>query len=325
MPEAGIEKAVAYDTLGPYLHDLGKVLFFSDDPLLRAIIVLKPNWITKVISQVLQYPALQISEGILSVHDLPRIWARNAHGQSYDDRLYALFIRLMQRFGLCFALDTEPLCRSSDRYLIPLLLPDQPPKNLNALPDRAHHSQKLLTLHYQLSFIPSGLVSWLLVRTHCYGQNLYWRSGARFKFQGQQAEIELDEDKMAYQGIVYQGMVRLNAWGLTPFPLLLILKVTLDELLERFKGLKVRRMIPCICGEHDYEYNVLSEKYERGITQVHCRNINTLISSSRLLYGISTNLSHSDNWDNVSSIRETGNRPVSCSWRQIQLARLNCA
>ena len=38
--EYEIEESVAHDTLGPYLRDLGKVLYFYDDPFLRTIMVL---------------------------------------------------------------------------------------------------------------------------------------------------------------------------------------------------------------------------------------------------------------------------------------------
>jgi len=272
-----IEESAARDTLGPYLHDLGKVLYYSDDPFLRTIMVLKPNWIPKIISRVLLAPALQQTGGILNVCDLPRLWDKDEQGQSYDPRLYPLFLRLMQRFDLCFALETDPLDKPGERYLIPLLLPDRPPASLDVLPDKARNGQKLITLYYQLNFVPSGLMSWLLVRTHRYSQNLYWRTGARLTFQDQQAHIEIDESKRT---------LRLVAWGTSPYPLLLILKTTLDGLLERFQGLQVRRTLLCVCGQHDYSYDDLSQQSMQGVTQVTCPNTATSISLAYLLYGI---------------------------------------
>jgi len=34
----------------PILHDLGRILYFPDDPILQDIIILKPNWITKALA-----------------------------------------------------------------------------------------------------------------------------------------------------------------------------------------------------------------------------------------------------------------------------------
>ena len=56
---------VAQGTLGSYLHDLGKILFFRDDPLLSRMIILKPNWITKAISRVLKDEPTKDDQGIL--------------------------------------------------------------------------------------------------------------------------------------------------------------------------------------------------------------------------------------------------------------------
>ena len=143
-----VEETVALETLGPYLHDLGKVLYFHDDPFLRTIMVLRPNWITKVIGRVLQDHTVQQAGGVLDVRDLPRIWNKDEQDRPYDPTLYQLFLRLMQRFDLCFALETNPPGRPSDRYLLPLLLPTQPPASLSALPITEREGQKLMKLYY---------------------------------------------------------------------------------------------------------------------------------------------------------------------------------
>ncbi len=48
-----VEADIAKGSLGNYLHDLGKILYFRDDYVLSNLIVLKPNWVTKAISRVL--------------------------------------------------------------------------------------------------------------------------------------------------------------------------------------------------------------------------------------------------------------------------------
>lgn len=58
----GVHAALAQGTLGGYLHDLGKILYFRDDPILSNMVILKPNWITKAISFVLEDEKRAISQ-----------------------------------------------------------------------------------------------------------------------------------------------------------------------------------------------------------------------------------------------------------------------
>jgi len=70
-----VDPEISRGTLGNYLHDLGKILYFRDDAVLSNLVVLKPNWVTKAISYVLEDEATRKAKGILRHADLPRIWA----------------------------------------------------------------------------------------------------------------------------------------------------------------------------------------------------------------------------------------------------------
>jgi internalin A len=78
--QKGIYMGLAQGTPGNYLHDLGRILYFMDDPILKNIIVLKPNWITKTISWILEDKVTDKANGILMHADLPRIWAKDEDG-----------------------------------------------------------------------------------------------------------------------------------------------------------------------------------------------------------------------------------------------------
>jgi internalin A len=79
---------------------MGKVLYFRDDPILSSIVVLKPNWVTKAISLVLEDPITKAAHGILAHVDLARIWSVDEDGRPYAKSLHPLFLRLMERFDL---------------------------------------------------------------------------------------------------------------------------------------------------------------------------------------------------------------------------------
>jgi hypothetical protein len=47
------------------MHDLGLIIYYSDDEGLRDIVVLNPEWLTNAISHVLEDDATRQAEGIL--------------------------------------------------------------------------------------------------------------------------------------------------------------------------------------------------------------------------------------------------------------------
>lgn len=139
----------------------------------------------------------------------------------------------------------------------------------------------LVEMRYTLSFVPAGLMSWFLVRTHRYSQRQHWREGARLAYAGQQAQIELDAQ---------QREISIRVWGPFPYTLLLILKQTLDELLQMFQGLRVQHKIPCRCSlqpqiSHYHVYEDLERQLARGQHEVVCAE-GMRLSLVTLLYGI---------------------------------------
>jgi len=65
----GLEKGQA-DLLSQYLHDLGVILHFQDDPVLRETVILKPEWGTNAVYAVLDTKKIQANRGRFSREDL---------------------------------------------------------------------------------------------------------------------------------------------------------------------------------------------------------------------------------------------------------------
>lgn len=269
------------ETFGRYLHDLGKILYFYDDPVLRTLIVLKPNWISKAISRVLLDNQVRQVGGILEHRDLARIWAMDEQGQPYPRSLFPIFLRMMERFELCYQLEPERPGQPVHQSLIPQLLSEQPPASLPPVPTQLAPGQVLAQMRYTLSIVPAGLMSWFLVRTHRYSQRQHWREGARLAYAGQQAHIELNTQ---------QREISIQVWGPFPYTFLLILKQTLDDLLHTFQGLRVQRKIPCRCSfqqqfPHTLVYEDLEKQLARGHDSIVCPE-GTRLSLATLLYGL---------------------------------------
>src|SRR6266568_2713622 len=187
-----VEADIAKGSLGNYLHDLGKILYFRDDYVLSNLVVLKPNWVSKAISRVLDDEAINREQGILLHADLPRIWAVDEEGQPYESHLYPIFLRLMERFYLSYQIETDSPGDHSNSSLIPQLLPYQPPTSLPAWPKSPPEGQMQVEMVYRFDFLPPGIMSWFIVRTHRFSQDLHWREGVFLAYEGHQARAELN-------------------------------------------------------------------------------------------------------------------------------------
>jgi internalin A len=287
--QEGVQAEIAQGTLGGYLHDLGKVLYFRDDQILSNIVVLKPNWVTKAISLVLEDPATRAAHGILVHADLPRIWALDEDRRAYARALYPIFLRLMERFDLSYQIEPGVPGQSPTHSLIPQLLPYQEPAEVQRVwpPDSTQPGQMHVEMVYRFDFVPAGIMSWFIVRTHRYTRKLHWRDGAILSYEGHLARIEL---------FPMLRELRIVVWGIQPYTFFVILKETLDLILTRFAGLQVRREVPCTCQSqtgaaipcrevYRYEEDLLRH-YEHKQESIKCRESFQEVPVLELLYGI---------------------------------------
>jgi internalin A len=253
--------------LAETLHTLGIILHFGDDPSLRHLVILKPNWITKAISHALTDIPTGKSYGRLEHTSLPRIW------RDYDPKLYAAFFSLMNKFELCYQIED-----ADDLSLIPALLSYAPPP-IPTIPST-------LAMIYRLSSVPPGLMSRFIVRTHRFTHNTHWREGVVLHYDGQFAKAELFE---------HQREFHLTIHGSSPTNFFAILTDTLDRILTSFPGLGVERRLPCLCGGDDtndskcsylFTYEDVVRRKEKGKTTIECNKTLKEVPLNRLLYGI---------------------------------------
>jgi hypothetical protein len=283
----GIRAALAHGTLGSYLHDLGKILYFRDDPTLSDIVILKPNWVAKAISLILQDRAIHDRSGILVESDLSRIWAVDEHGQPYDPALYPLFLRLMEHFDLCYPIDAQLPGKYETHYFIPQLLSSHPPLSLPIWTAKEVKAGKVhVEIFYHLDFVPTGIMNWFIVRTHQYTCSMHWREGVVLSYQDHLARVEMFPKR---------NEIHMEVWGPEPHAFFVILKKTMDMILSRFEGLRVRQEVPCIChrqtGEtrpcpevYRYEQDLI-KRLNHGVDTIQCRESFCNIAVRELLYG----------------------------------------
>ena len=180
--EKGINEQ-SQQTLIGFLHDLGVVLNFRDDPRLEDTNILNPVWVTNGVYQILNDNALMTDhKGILERSMLDRILS----SERYPRNKQLFIIDMMRKFELCFDLVPDK------QFLIPDLLSKEEP-------DTGQWND-VLAFQYHYNVLPGSIISRFIVRSHTLlSRKTYWRSGAVLAHEGSRALVKADrEDKKIF-------------------------------------------------------------------------------------------------------------------------------
>jgi GTPase SAR1 family protein len=252
--------------LTQWLHDLGDILYFQDKNELEDIVILKPQWVTEYISQVLESQEVINSGGILTSSEMKRLW------HDLTPTLCEHFLRLMERFDLSY-LDSE-----RQISLIVERLPQTPPDYQTEW-NKIQANCKSISMTFNT--LPAGIPTWFIARAHRFTTNTHWRNGALFAHENNFALVQASER---------DRMVQLSVCGPNPPNFFALLKDGLEETFARFPGLKIERKIPCIGHQgqacpHEFDYDELVECYKRDIPTIRCSKTFKDVSVPELLYG----------------------------------------
>jgi len=177
--DAGATSERDQRTLVSFLHDLGIVLNYRDDPRLEETNILNPEWVTSAVYRILNNQALFHSKGVLKCSQLGDI----LDPRQYPSHKYNFIIGIMRKFELCFPIDDF----DGESYLIPDLLQKEEPYVKWPRPEDC------LLFQYDYHVLPSSVISRFIVRMHdCIGHNTYWRTGVVLAYQGNEALVRAD-------------------------------------------------------------------------------------------------------------------------------------
>ena len=177
--QQGIEEESDRDTLGFVLHCLGIALNYRDDSRLRETSVLKPEWVTQGIYNILNAKKLADCQGELELDDLQDILPKKRY--PLDKHLFLL--ELMRKFSLCF-----PFQDNADRYLVPELLGKEEPEEVATF-----QPEHCLNFEYHYGILPEGLLPRFIVRTHTLSRGQQrWRSGVVLSHEACRALIKAE-------------------------------------------------------------------------------------------------------------------------------------
>ncbi|WP_445633307.1 hypothetical protein NSTC745_04956 [Nostoc sp. DSM 114161] len=232
-------------------HTLGHFIHYHYDPTLRDIVILKPDWLAKAISFVLDDEMTRKRNGLVEFEHLSQLWSNPpfAGEEGYPKELHPVFLRLMERFDLSYKVVFNP-SEPSNTSLIAQLVPDLRPEllpNWGEQPEPGDRQQvqicRIVDTRRQFA-IAEGLFYQLIVRLHKYSlgrtnyeHSIHWQRG-----------LMLDNDYNGRALLEYIGTdVKITVRAAYPERFLSYLTEEIKWLVENFwEGLRCNVMVPCI-------------------------------------------------------------------------------
>ena len=263
--------------LARWLHELGDILYYRDDEELNDLVILKPQWVTEYISEVLESEEVIGGLGIFTRAHMDQLWG------DLPSALRGHFLRLMEQFDLSYrTLENREISLVVER--LPLDPPDYAPQ-WDVI--RETEPCREISMRFKLNTIPAGIPTWFIARSHRFTTHTHWRTGALFTDSPERKHLALA------QALTHERYLQLTVRGPTPHNFFALLKDGIEVTLARFPGLDIDRMIPCPGhnGEpcsYEFNYAHLQEAIERDppIEHIQCPLSFELVSVPGLLFGL---------------------------------------
>jgi len=224
--EQNVIDEISQHALIGFLHDLGVILYFQDNPRLEVFGILNPQWVTTGIYKILNSHALFQNKGLLTASMLDEIL--NLPEYPPDKRMF--IVQMMKKFELCC--DIEP----DKTFLVPDLLPKDEPAELNF--------NGVLAFEYAYHVLLSSIITRFIVRmSHRIDDNYLWRTGVKLKFGMNTALVKADtvnhKITIAIEGLEHTRHEALSA-----------IRFQLDDIHKSIKGLNPQKRVP-VPGERN--------------------------------------------------------------------------
>lgn len=264
--------------LANWLHELGDILFYQDDPEINDLVILKPQWVTEYISKVLEDDQVINELGIFTKDLMNKIWT------DLEPEMRDHFLRLMERFDLSY----RTLENREISIVVERLNQDPPDYEQKWKDKQCEGGCKEISMRFQLqSAMPAGVPTYFIARTHRFSTHTHWRNGALFA----------DNKKQDHLGLIRafpnERYLELCARGPMPYNYFALLRDGLELTLDRFPGLKIDRKLPCP-GHNgkpcDYEFELKNLEnalqMDPPVELVQCQRTYQMVPVTEILFGL---------------------------------------
>lgn len=240
--------------LSEYFHDIGLFLHFQENPVLKRWIILKPDWGTQGVYNILDDAGVIERNGFFTKTDIKRLWSSQFYDTMHDE-----LIALMTKFELCYQIDGN-----ETNYIVPEMLQRNKPAYKWDTYDN-------IIIKYEYEFMPKGIITRFIVRMQEYikDQDLVWREGVILnRSSSTKAEIIQTYGKREFL---------IRVCGLEKNDFLTIILYNIDKINSTFKNIKVKKLVPCNCAKciklnekNYYEYDFLKRLQNKNIVTHRC-------------------------------------------------------
>ncbi len=269
-------------TLIGFLHDLGVVLHFQDDPRLEALGILNPQWVTNGVYKILNPHTLFQNKGVLTTSMLDEIL--NLPEYPRGKRLF--IVDMMKKFELCYDIEADKT------FLVPDLLPKDEPAELkfNGVP----------AFEYAYPVLPSSVITRFIVRMNQkIDDGFVWRTGVVLKIGDNKALVKADiEDRKITIAIDDLEHTRRDA--------LSAIRYQLDEIHGSIKGLDAQKRVPIpeAPEAEPLDYGYLLQLERDGFEGHPVKNGNQLVKVNvrKLLSGVVSETERRQSAGNTTNI-----------------------
>jgi hypothetical protein len=280
--DCGVTEKQSRIDLSRWLHDLGVILHFQEDPALADFMVLNPQWASNAVYEIMRHPEVLSNAGRFQRSLLRKVWTQSGYSDSEQGKLLNLMLK--DNFEVCFQTHEH----GREIFIAPQLLPDNRPETY-----RWQQEKTTLRYTYQYPFMPSGIIGRLIVRLHedlemSQERKMVWVKGAILAKDGCRAQISEAEDPKDGRKLIrieVQGdgaEERKNA--------LRDIRLELDRIHDRsFPTLSVFQKIPCTCyhciaADLPHEFDV-ADLRNRTKATIECPKSSVDIPVRQLLEG----------------------------------------
>jgi len=267
------------------LNELGHLIHYNTDPILKDTVILKPEWLSKAISFVLEDNQAKKQNGLVTHKHLSELWNDPARGADrYPEHLHPVFRKLMERCDLSYQVelteaDAPPTTLMAQ--LVPSSRTDGWEQDWILQPGDTERTQicRILDAQTGRTVEAEGLMYRLIVRLHRYSlgrKNYYlsrhWKNGM------------LLDDGFNGRALIEEiaGDVYITVRAAYPTGFLGHLCAEVSWLVKNFwKGLDPRQYLPCPtpdCKGLLERDEIIAYKNRRGseVRCAVCRNFHNI-------------------------------------------------
>jgi internalin A len=302
-------------SLSKYLHDLGIILHFQKDPILKNVVILRPELATNAVyklignkkvtdnGEVTDNAEIIANYGYFTQENLKQIWRDREYQDLHDELLH-----LMKHFKLCYEIPSKQ--GQQQQYIAPQLLPLE-------TPNYDWDDTDNLILRYEYDFMPKGIITRFIVEMHLLiyrpqsdlpkGKgDIVWRDGVILADNYAKAEVIEN---------YHQREIRIRVSGNQKKSLLDRIRHELWKIHATYDNrLKYQEFIPCNCHQcqgsqdpHLYDFEKLRRRLANHRYEIECEKSYQMVQVRRLMADFPDNLQQWEEKERISGI----NKPES--------------